>query len=247
MLINKEDLYLHNNCYYRQYKNGTGVLYPAAVIRKRTPDETISENLKKSKKRLREYKIDRKKVQSASIDLFQKKTGKCILFLTFTFPGKPTEKDAAKVWEQVLHSLRETYNVTLYVWVKEFQKRGVIHYHLLVDKTFIPIKKLQTTFNRICYHNGLKFSNGSVSLGENPRVFDISRIKFYLSKYIAKGADDESRVFIFTGRCFGFSELLELFKTFTFSDLLLILEKYKPVKVIHDHFYSIYYFNECFP
>lgn len=243
MLIDRDFEYLETECYYRQYRDGTGVLYPVAVRRKRNPENSISENLKKRERKDRIYKPDRKKIRSASIDLFKRKKGRCLLFITFTFAGVPDEKECAKVWEQVLHSLRETYNVDSYVWVKEFQKRGVIHYHILLNKTYIPIKKLQWTFNRICVHNKLRTSNCSVQLGRRPRVYTIERVKNYLSKYLAKGSDDKERKSVFESRCYGFSESLTLYVTYYIDYLEKLLQKYKPYKVISGVYYCIYLFN----
>jgi hypothetical protein len=148
-----------------------------------------------------------------------KRQSKYMLFLTFTFPFDVKEIDASKVWHLLLKSLYKTYNVKNYVWVKENQKNGRVHYHLLIDTGHINIKALQSTYNNcICHVFGeCDTSNNSVRLGNNPTIRNITSISRYLSKYISKEPE------IYTRRASGWSEL-ELYNDYDTAELLVLLK-----------------------
>lgn len=225
------------------YNDGTAVLYishPGGDRRKKEEGEG-----REKKKTARRYTIDRKRVRSACVELWKRKRGRWLLFLTVTFPGSPTEKQAGEVWEQFLHSLRETYGVDHYVWVKEFQKRGIIHYHILLDRQFLNIVKLQRTFNRICYNKGLETSNNSVRLGNKPRVFSVKSVKNYLSKYMSK-RDDQERYEVFYSRAYAFSEFFSVAVVVDYPTLIELVKNFAGILVWECHFSEVYKLNDAY-
>lgn len=193
-----------NVCLYR-----SGMYVISNGVRKgRSPDDLIQ--ICRTK---RQYSISRQKVRSACIELFRVKQSKNILFLTYTFAFDISEYDAANVWQNHCDNLKTNYKVKNYVWVKERQKNGRLHFHLLADVRQIPIKKLQNSFNNtvmsIC-HNGI-VSNNSVRLGSNPIIRSLHAIAGYLSKYISKENNN------FEKKAFGHTDLI-LYRKMDFND-----------------------------
>jgi len=235
--------YLANRAQGKVYRDGTAVLYLPHAGGKRSLKYEQEQKTDKKTKKKRLYTIDKKKVRSACIELWKRKKGKFVLFITVTFPGNPTEKQTCKVWDAFLDNLRKTYGITQYVWVKEYQKRGVIHYHILLDTVFIDIVRLQRTFNRICFNQGIPVSNNSVRLGNQPRVFGVKRIKNYLSKYMAKTAD---RYDVFEGRAYDYSNFFQLYEIVDFPTFIDLVSTFKGVKVWECHFSEVYRLSDEF-
>src|SRR5574340_463875 len=75
--------------------------------------------LKKQAKTKRFYRVRKTKVQSACVAAWCAKHKKVMLFITVTFPFDIDEVKGAKVWDLLLNSLRNTYKIKHYVWVKE--------------------------------------------------------------------------------------------------------------------------------
>jgi len=213
-------------CYaLRAYKSGILVAYPdreyMQVIRpERSPttkNDYISasgvidalennETLKKNEKIKRNYRINRNRVRSACVDLFNSRKGAFILFLTVTMPfiladKQDAEKKAVRAWKVFLDQLRNQYNIRKYVWVKEYQCNGNVHYHILLDSTFVDIEKLQKSWNSALHnsYNIMPDFNNSVRLGEKPRVYSVKKVKNYLSKYITKQIAEEAIMFDYEG------------------------------------------------
>jgi hypothetical protein len=218
------------------YKDGTVILYNDKFCGE--PDR----NREKLKKK-RIYYISRSKVRSACIELWQKKKTKNALFITFTFWDKISEKYASKIWDNVLNGLRNNYDVKNYVWVKERQKRGAIHYHIIVDRNRIDIKRLQGTFNN-SVKNIFPFrrvSNNSVRLGKLPVIYNIQTIKNYLCKYMAK-VDDTEKLCEFRGRAYGHNAKYKLSREITADELINLAEKYKCNFIFETRFIRVFRF-----
>ena len=152
-----------------------------------------NETPKKNEKIKRNYRINRNRVRSACVDLWHNRTGYCLLFVTITINTdisnkKQVEKNTGKAFKILLDQLRNQYRVKKYVWVKEYQENGNVHYHILMDTTYIDIVKLQKTWNNAIHNITGQYPqyNNSVRLGEHPRVYNVKKVKNYLSKYITK-------------------------------------------------------------
>lgn len=234
---------------YKVYSSGVIVQYnqkhSANAGRKsqliqRNPHQTptqkleIYENKKQPKKRV--YRCNRNLVRSSSISLFAGKNSSCLLFFTVTLPEKISESEARRAWHSFLMNLRNSYCVKKYVWVKEYQANGNIHYHIIVDRAFIDIVKMQKTWNT-CLLNHTSITaigtNCSVRLGNQPRVYSIERVANYLSKYIAKDnprrkkdiekAENLKKMGIidgeFSGKAYGISENIEFSVTVSYENI----------------------------
>ena len=168
----------------RLYRNG------AIIIWKQDRPGRDIEAMREISKLPRQYRISKIKIQSACLAAWIAKKSKYMLFITFTFPFDPTEKQASKIWDLTLNSLRNTYKIKTYVWIKEKQPKNLnrLHYHIIVDCSYINIRHLQETYNAALEHvfpGCVKFNN-SVRLGHRPIIRNVHTIKKYLSKYISK-------------------------------------------------------------
>lgn len=168
----------------RVYQSGVAITYNhVRAARKKNRNNEL--NLKKNN---RSYQVHRGKLRAACCSLMRNKHGYCLLFITITLPFAIPEVKAAKAWKIMLDQFRNQYKCNGYVWVKEYQKNGNVHYHILLDKAYIPIEKLQKTWNNAINHvtGIMPETNCSVRLGSQPRVFSIKKVKYYLSKYVTK-------------------------------------------------------------
>jgi hypothetical protein len=164
----------------RLYRNGTACL----VI----PPRHRNNYIQPKQTAIRKFTVKRKEIESSCLVAWSKRKSKFMLFITFTFPYNPSEDQARKTWKLMLDSFRNTYKINNYVWVKENQQSGRIHYHVIVDRNRIDIKLLQQTW---CTHidniiRGVTHFDNSVRLGFNPIIRNPLSIKKYLSKYISK-------------------------------------------------------------
>ena len=189
-------------------------------------------------RKTRKFSVKRTRLQSACVAAWAGRQSQFMLFITFTFPFDPDENQARKIWDLFLKSLRKTYNVRHYVWVKERQKAGRLHYHLLIDRNRIDIKKLQTTYNG-CINNicpGIPCSFNSVRLGSNPIVKTVGSVARYLSKYISKTDN------VYEKRACGWSDL-SLYQDLTTDELMeMIMLNGIQYKTIHvSETFSVYY------
>ena len=219
-----------HECSAKIYKNGLIVLYKNHTGRSR--DELIE-----AARQPRSYYIRKSEVVSASINLWMRKKYR-IYFITFTFAFEPDEKTASRIWTNYLKNLKLNYNVNNYVWVKERQKSGRIHYHILLDSPRNNIGKLQNSFNNIVknYDDTLPVSNNSVRLGNSPVVFNIQQCSKYIAKYCVKSIEKK-----FTQKAYGYtneiSDVCREIDTFELDKLAL---DYDVINVFSDDFFELF-------
>lgn len=142
----------------------------------------------------REYSIDNSQynhIVSAAFKLAREAT-ETIQFYTFTFANDPDEKSANRSICKFFKEFNREREVK-YVWTKERQKNGKIHFHALLDSGYVPAKDLQNMWNRsILFACGnVPISNNSFRLPPkaNREIFrnrDIISIAKYIAKYISK-------------------------------------------------------------
>lgn len=100
-------------------------------------------------------------------------------FITLTFKGYPTNAEAKRCLHAFFAHLYRTYPKASAVWRMEFQKRGSIHFHLLVfSLPYWPQKELSDTWKGI---TGEKSSRTDIRL-----VRSRHGVMYYVSKYISK-------------------------------------------------------------
>lgn len=121
-------------------------------------------------------------------------------FITLTFKDNITDiKEANKKFHSYTTQVKRLFKDFYYIAIPEFQKRGVIHYHLLtnipVNSNLIPKRKLKELYNketnsykRLEYYD-LKFWKYGFSHAEVMQG-DIKKIVGYISKYMTKDIDN---------------------------------------------------------
>lgn len=99
-------------------------------------------------------------------------------FLTLTYAENMTDLDRAQRDLNIfLTRLRQRYGKVGYLWVIEFQQRGAIHYHILLDiKPKIPIGWLTDAWP----HGFIKIN----------AIQHVDNLGAYVGKYMAKLDDD---------------------------------------------------------
>jgi hypothetical protein len=137
-------------------------------------------------------------VQSRAVSLMMYATRKLqsVFFLTFT---EQESIESNKVISDFINNARKQKLFDRFIWVRERQKRGANHYHLVVTSKFSypPVVLLQRSWNSAQVSNGGKASSNSFRKGFNPVVKkdNIHRVAHYIGKYMSKGVGKEDMRF----------------------------------------------------
>lgn len=213
----------------------SGLLVVSRITVRKSEETRVEQRFKRT------YKVKKSVVKSACIDLFLKKQSKHLLFITFTLPFEMDETKSVKCWNSLLNNLRNNYEIKNYVWVKERQKSGRVHYHILIDRVYVGVKDLQTTWNTIIKNvTGVNPDfNNSVRLGFNPIVRNIKKVKNYLSKYMAK--DEDGKEIEFNSKPYGYTQGLTIKKEIQIEDFQNFFNgNYKIYLIANDKFFRLY-------
>lgn len=137
----------------------------------------------------KELRIGIKKV----IDKFSRKTKRSILLwfavygnmldreITLTYPADyPVDiRKAQKDLESMLRWL-ERKGVKTYIWFKEYQERGAVHFHVLIDSVFIPHEDLSLQWSK-------RIKSIDPSAGTSiHKIKDKTKMRTYVTKYFGK-------------------------------------------------------------
>ena len=201
--------------------------YKHSRIKNPKKDDDVDLNLKKlnvevntSKKEtklktaneIEERNITRSKLQCQRIAKANMEYWKS--FVTLTFEDNVTDEEFAnKRFRYYVDKIRRIKKDFRYICVKEHQKRGAIHFHLLTnlecDTYLIPKRPLKRLYNKeskiwkdLDYYD-LKYWNDGFSSAE-PVSGDAKKIVGYISKYMTKDIDDRlfgRRRFFYSQNC----------------------------------------------
>ena len=137
----------------------------------------------------KELRIGLKKV----INKFSSKTKKSILLwfalfgnlldreITLTYPADyPVNiREAQKDLESILRWLKRK-GVKSYIWFKEYQERGAIHFHILIDSVFIHHEELSLRWSK-------RIKSLDPSAGTSIRkIREKTKMRTYVTKYFGK-------------------------------------------------------------
>ncbi len=181
---------------FRLYENGTVTITPGHC--------PVSEDRKKiarvNGKRVKKYIIDSRvyrHIVSSAVNLYRNKINN-IIFLTLTFPGKISDKDANICFSKFMDNLTTNYNVENYVAVKELTENNVPHFHLLADYPFIDIRRINSAWCNT-FPVDIPGSKNAVRLPKNHKsvVKNLYRCIKYCCKYFTKCRSVENST-----RCF---------------------------------------------
>lgn len=144
-----------------------------------------------------------------------------LTFITLTIPDKVTDKTGKELYnvllKPMLKHLQQVYKMNSYIWKAEYQKRGVIHYHLTTN-VFIPHDRLRMKWNKLIYNNGFMSNYIKRYKSKNPNSTDIHKVyneenmEIYLEKYISKDDNNENSI---NGKVWDCSDNLKAFNYFT--------------------------------
>jgi len=223
---------------YKLWANGSIVAY--------SPAYSDGSQLKGTKKTLQySYTSKKLKIQALCCALWRQKRGKVLYFWTVTIPEHIDEKTLAKVWNRYLTLLRNENRIEQYIWVKEYQKNGNLHYHILTDKQVsyanrhIFQKHWEYCLNvyagvQTVYHNSVRID----TTDNRHIVFSVNRVRFYLSKYVAK---DKT---VFKAKSYAGSDQLITDVDIDEPDVRYLSEKCCFNKLVTDDFFNIYVLNK---
>lgn len=127
---------------------------------------------------------------------------------------------------QFLTELRSEYGVVNYIWKAESQKRGAIHFHIIIDK-FIWHTTLSYIWNRIQNKLGIidefeqKYNHRNPPSIDIHAIKDVKNLRKYFSKYLTK---EEPLKRDITGRVWGCNYELSRYKG---VDILLERDVFK--------------------
>lgn len=139
-------------------------------------------------------------------------------FITLTLPSTQIHPDKYIKDHLLQPFLRylQRYFVASYVWKAESQLNGNIHFHITID-TFVPWRKIQTKWNRICKNHGYceVNSSGQNNMGDASTQIKAIRNENDLSKtvggYLTKGSIEEKNRRALKTKKLSLQEIIERF------------------------------------
>ncbi len=189
-------------------------------------------------------------IQTSRVKMIKRPNGKMfpfrLAFVTLTVPGKIQKvKDVQKVFSSFTAWLR--YTRTSYVWKAEFQKRGQLHYHLIVNR-YLEWKEISKAWNSRLKKAKMLQEYAAEHGHFNPNSTDVRSVRMdksknmakYLAKYIAKDLENSKGQKI--GKWWGASRNLNS-KRFVFEGDYAELDKLEKCKKIEGDQYVIYQVN----
>jgi len=126
------------------------------------------------------------RAKTAAISYCAKSRGNTLWFVTLTSVDQVNNTAVSKLVE----NLKKRGVIINYVWVRELQKRGVNHWHMLFESQhkLQDYKLWRNAWNSALKSEGATPSSNSVRWGKKPRVYgNPNRVVNYLCKYMTKG------------------------------------------------------------
>ena len=130
-------------------------------------------------------------------------------WVTLTFhhdPGEIKNKSLKRFLKYLSHGTKAKKKsksvagiLNNYIWVKELQKRGVIHYHILADMPYRKVELFREKWQSI-------IKQPTATRGFNIKIVRNSNLKYiinYMTKYMTKSSESHSEKF--SDRCYGMS------------------------------------------
>lgn len=198
----------------QSYHNVTDFKFSYPAIKNTMPPSRSGKTIHKFSKKSRSRLLKKSKMIS-------RENEKLPFFITLTYQENFTDCEAAKTHLNAFLQRFRRIGKTKYIWKMEFQKRGAIHFHLLLQLPgqIYPVKwqgkkdskkielirmKVSSFWNEIT-----KQSSQNLAYGQNVRsVLNWKMATGYLAKYMGKEQQpikDEHGKIIDTGRFWGMS------------------------------------------
>lgn len=128
--------------------------------------------------------------------------------LTYHYGHKKNHSELKKDLQAWLQYLRDNVKDVYYIWRLEFQKRGAIHYHVMVftprGNSALQSEKIQTGLSQAWHRIADPESDAHGQYGTQVKLIDNYKMAIcYLSKYVAKVDQENEQEY--TGRRWGAS------------------------------------------
>ena len=144
-------------------------------------------------------------------------------FVTLTISEAERNLTASEAYTNLLKPwlrvMKEKYEVELYLWKAELQKRGQIHYHVTFNH-WVHHTDIRNTWNNIQNRYGLLDNFYKAHGHKNPNstdihsVYKIKNIQAYLTKYLSKTEDNRGST---VGKIWDCSKKIKGYKYVTFE------------------------------
>ena len=132
-----------------------------------TSKETKAENRKKTAQRAKQ-----------TVRRYANANPQLNKFFTLTFAENQKDLDYARYeFDKFIKRLKTRYSNFQYIEVVEFQKRGAVHFHILCNLEYVPVKELAEIWG-----------NGFVKIN---RIDNVDNVGAYMTKYMTKDNVDE--------------------------------------------------------
>lgn len=122
-------------------------------------------------------------------------------FITLTIPEQDHKLEASEghkhLLEPWLRKMRDKHGMSTYIWKAEFQKNGMLHYHI-TTRAWIPHSELKEPWNNLLHKHNLleyhfqKFGNRTPPSVHVKKVYKNKKLESYLQKEISKVQQDKT-------------------------------------------------------
>lgn len=229
--------------FYKQFatagrRNISGFLKPTYTG---TTTTGVKKRIRKAIDLLCQYSPPRKTINPVTLKIFTHS----LSFITLTIQLNDTKPDAAWTNKNLLapfmRIMRNKKTLITYVWKAEFQKNGMIHYHITTPSV-IHYQFIKDTWNNILKKHSLLDKYYREHPGQEPNSTDIHSvykkkdIAWYLSKEISKTVQDMTT----TGKIWDCSENLKNRKFFSMIEPSALDSKLDQKNMTHLEQCSIY-------
>lgn len=178
-------------------------------------------------KKTKTYSIDSnvyRKIASSAVRMWHERKYEIIEF-TLTFPCDIDEGPANECFSKFINNLENNYRLNAHIAVRELTPKGRLHYHLIGDLPYAPVKK----FNQAWCHAFNEYFPGSpnaLRLG-SPKygriVHDVGQMVNYMCKYMTKCKNQK-----FSTRCYFISHnITSRPQDLRYDDFLAIVKEYR--------------------
>jgi len=117
------------------------------------------------------------------------------LVFTLTIPAITDYRTQNKNVSMFFENFRKNYDCQHYVWVREYQKNGRPHYHVVADVDFFDLEVVNNYWSGLWGVDAKEKRNWALRLNRkhNRFVGDSQRLCWYLCKYLGKSMADHEK------------------------------------------------------
>lgn len=179
-----------------------------------------------------------RKISSAAFIQLEKRQGN-VCFWTFTTQNLKCEEVGAKCFSDLLKNLKKNHGLNSYIWVKERQGNGNLHWHAILDMAYINVVLLSSIWSATLCRNRVAQTDhkNSVNISKNKSgkvvyLRDTKGAVKYLCKYMSKQLAKREKPYM--KRCYGMSRNIQPKpKTLTLDEFHAVVGNEAVAKVLN--------------